>query len=178
MLVLDTPSAQIEPNKDRIVVLSGDDLMAPVPPQVDPHPVPHGQQHGAADTGHLAAVIGKTGVIHRSQAFSVLEYGALSAPTHGHVHGEVVKALQGAREDARVGAVGLALVDQHVHQLQDARVVGRTVGRVEPGGEGDHCPCSEHRWLEPVEGGSSPLCGLTWWVHDLPPFVFCCSRFA
>lgn len=178
------PSAQIKPNKDSVIILCGDDLMAAVPPQVDPHPVSHRQQHGAADAGHLAAVVGKAGVVHRSQALPVLEYGTLSPSTHRHVHGEVVKTLQGAREDARVGAVGLALVGQHVHQLEDARVVGGAVGPVQPGGEGHHPPCSDED--RSLEGTLDPreafglLGGLTWWgirVNDLPLFLFFRSRF-
>lgn len=88
-------------------------------------------------------------MIHRSQALAVLEYGALSPSTHGHVNGEVIEPLQGAGEDARVRAVGVALVGQHIHQLEDATVVGGAVGLVQLGREGHHSPCrDEDRSLE------------------------------
>lgn len=154
--------------------------MPPVPPEVDPHLVPRRQQRRAADAGHLAAAVGEAGVVHRSQTLPVLEYGTLSSSTHGHVHGEVVQAVQGAGEDARVGAVGVALVDQHVHQLQDATVVGGAVSLVQPGSEGNYCPCrDEDSPLETLHWGLSVLGWLTWWdvrVDDLPLFFFSCIR--
>lgn len=134
------PSTQIEANKDGVVLLGGDDLVAPVAPQVDPHLVSGRQQHRAADAGHLAAVIGEAGVVHGGQTLPVLKYGALSAPVDRHVHGEVVEPLQRAGEDTPLGVVAVALVDQHVHQLQDPRVVGSAVGRVQLGCEGHHPP--------------------------------------
>lgn len=130
-------SAHIKANKDSIIILSCNYFMAPMPPEVDPQLVSHRQQHRAADTGHLTAVIRKAGVIHRSQTFSVLEYGTLSPSAHWHVYSKVVKSLQGAREDACVRAIGVSFIYQHIHQLQDATVVGRAVGPVQLGREGN-----------------------------------------
>lgn len=81
-------------------------------------------------------------MVHRSQTLSVFKNGALSPPVHRHVHGEVVEPVQRAGEDARVRAVGLSLVDQHIHELQDTRVVGGAVSSVQLGCEGDYSSCS------------------------------------
>lgn len=81
-------------------------------------------------------------MVHRSQTLSVLKNGALSPSVHRHVHGEVIEPLQRAGEDARVRAVGFSLVDQHIHELQDTRVVGGAVSCVQLGCEGDYSSCS------------------------------------
>lgn len=115
--------------------------MAAVAPQVDPHSVAGVQRRRAADAGHLAAAVGQTGVIEGGQALAVPVEGALGAAVERHVHGEVVEAGQRAGEDAQLLVVGVALVEQHVGQLQDPRVVGGAVGRVQLGREGHHPPC-------------------------------------
>lgn len=81
-------------SKKQAYICVRDDVMAPVPPQVEPHPVSQRQQHGAADAGHLAAVTGKAGAVYRSQALPVLECGPLSPSARGHVHGKVVAGLR------------------------------------------------------------------------------------
>lgn len=132
----------MKPNKDSIIIFSCDDLMSTVTPQINPHLVSFRQLRCAADTGHLATFIGKTSVIHWSQTLSILKYGTLSPSTHRHVHSEVIKSLQRAGEDARVRAVCISLVGQHIHKLQDARVVGGAVSDVQLGCEGNYSSCS------------------------------------
>lgn len=66
------------------------------------------------------------------------------------MHSEVIKSLQRAGEDARVWIVGVSLIDQHVHELQDTRVVRGAVSGVQLGSEGNYSPCSgDNNQLEP-----------------------------
>ncbi len=103
-------STQMKPSKDRVIVFSCKDIVSVWPPDFHPDLVFFTQFDHTADTGHLATFIGQRGVIQRHYFLFILEYSTLCTPIHRHMHSEVIEAVHGAGEDARVRTVASSLV--------------------------------------------------------------------